>query len=61
MNFFTFLGIGFTVTCSIILVNFLSVLLIEADKDDWWFLIPLMENTLIAIVAMTCLIAHEFL
>ena len=59
MKFFTFLGIGFTVTFSIIFVNFLSVLSVKADKqDDWWFW-PLLQNTLLAIMATTYLIAYN--
>lgn len=59
MKLFTFLGIGFVVTFSIILINFITIFFAKADKEDDWFIIPLIQNTILAIGAITCLIAHN--
>ena len=59
MKLCAFIGIGFTVTFSIIFINLISMYLAKDDKQDEWFWIPLIQNTVLAIIATTYLIAHS--
>jgi len=59
MKLCAFIGIGFMVTITIILVNCISMLLAKADEQNEWFWVPLLQNTLIAIIGMTLLVAHS--
>ena len=59
MELRAFISLGIMVTLTIILINLLSVLCAKADKQDDWFLMPLVQNTILAIVATTLLVAYS--